>query len=83
MQYKNLNNHSLFQIRPLGTIVHRCEEAGCCTNYNERCQPNKIEEVTLKFAVLQRRKTDFTVTIRNHTECSCQQMLKENQIKKK
>ncbi|KAG5896072.1 hypothetical protein JTB14_006861 [Gonioctena quinquepunctata] len=62
-------------IRPLGTILNRCENNGCCKRYNERCQASKENDVDLTFLNLHGSSVKyFTITAKNHTKCACQRI---------
>ncbi|XP_044765510.1 uncharacterized protein LOC123321796 [Coccinella septempunctata] len=58
-------------IVPWSTVLHRCENSGCCSN-GKICLPKKTEMIDLTFATVSRKRNYFTVTAENHTECSCQ-----------
>ncbi|KAG5896071.1 hypothetical protein JTB14_006860 [Gonioctena quinquepunctata] len=60
-------------IRPRGTILHRCENSGCCKSYNEKCQPFKENNVDLTYMyTIENSAKYFTITAKNHTKCACQ-----------
>lgn len=59
----------LLQLQPTETILHRCDNSGCC-DQNEKCSPNHIKYVPLMFFVS--GENDYVeLWAKNHTECVC------------
>ncbi|XP_044765499.1 uncharacterized protein LOC123321788 [Coccinella septempunctata] len=61
-------------VYPSTTILHRCENAGCCSGM-KHCAPNTTEIVNLIFGIVQPgvSKIDYVnKDVVNHTSCSCE-----------
>ncbi|KAL3284420.1 hypothetical protein HHI36_018580 [Cryptolaemus montrouzieri] len=61
-------------IYPSSTVLHRCENAGCCSGINQ-CLPKTNETIDLTFGIVQPGLSRVQYVHRlvlNHTACSCQ-----------
>ncbi|CAG9840411.1 unnamed protein product [Diabrotica balteata] len=68
------------KIRPLYTILHRCEGSGGCSKYGEKCIVNETKIVKLAYNMgLSRRIELFEV--KNHTSCKCDDSTNDSRIK--
>lgn len=61
-------------IAPRVTVLHRCENAGCCSEPGFTCSPASVKNVELGFMVIPSKGAPSVrvVTASNHTSCSCQ-----------
>nr|XP_023024448.1 uncharacterized protein LOC111512541 [Leptinotarsa decemlineata] len=76
-KYRNIIQH----IYPINTILHRCENTGCCGKFNERCKAMNDDDVDLTFMSVRSSSVEFYhISATNHTLCGCQK-ISENDIK--
>uniref|UniRef100_A0A6P7GQC1 Uncharacterized protein LOC114339511 n=1 Tax=Diabrotica virgifera virgifera TaxID=50390 RepID=A0A6P7GQC1_DIAVI len=59
-------------MRPLATILHRCEGTGSCDTYNERCRPYHEAKVKVVFIIKNNETRYETFEFQNHTKCTCE-----------
>ncbi|XP_072399495.1 uncharacterized protein [Diabrotica undecimpunctata] len=76
MKYKK----QIPKIRPLYTILHRCEGSGGCTKYGERCTVNETEKVKLVY-YLGSSGYLKTFEVENHKSCKCDDCNNDSRIK--
>ncbi|XP_056630629.1 uncharacterized protein LOC130441117 [Diorhabda sublineata] len=62
--------YTLKEIRPHVTVLHRCQNSGCC-EFNKRCKPILEKKVELVYFHTLRDKY-FSIEAINHKKCQCQ-----------
>ncbi|XP_056630582.1 uncharacterized protein LOC130441084 isoform X1 [Diorhabda sublineata] len=58
-------------IRPLATVLHRCQATGCCEKYNEICRAKYEKTVPLMFLIASTSEYVLLTAV-NDTECICE-----------
>ncbi|CAG9840412.1 unnamed protein product [Diabrotica balteata] len=68
------------KIRPLHTILYRCEGSGGCSKYGERCTVNETEPVKLVFNLGPSGYLKI-FEVQNHKSCKCDDSNNDSRIK--
>ncbi|KAL3284421.1 hypothetical protein HHI36_018581 [Cryptolaemus montrouzieri] len=73
--------NTTYDVRPYMIVLSRCDEGTGCCQKGKTCQVKNFDDLEVRFPTFIDRKYIFAnYTIRNHTECSCQNS--KNNIKR-
>lgn len=61
-------------VYPSMTVLHRCENSGCCSSMMKHCAPTQTETVRLTFGIVEPGVSKIQYVhknVVNHTSCAC------------